>query len=138
MEKSQTMKHFVVKILAVTVLLTAVLSAAACGDRTSSYAMYDFVCEGSMTVTHQPVLGKDSQPMELSDEDVHTLIGLWSSAWKGGQNHACFNYAFQWEDTTIRYCSAFGVFEQEATGLQMKLSREDRETMESLIEGLSA
>ena len=90
-----------------------------------------------MTVTHQPVLGKDSQPMELSDEDVHTLIGLWGSAWKAGQNHACFNYTFQWEDTTIRYCSAFGVFEQEATGLQIKLSREDRDTMDGLIEELS-
>jgi hypothetical protein len=115
-------------LLLVLLTLALILPTVACGENSQSYSYYEFVCDGSMTVTHQGSSG------ELSSEDVRTLLGLWGAPWLFGQDHLCFNYEFQWEDTTIRYCSTFGVFELAATGQQMKLSRDDRKTVKELIE----
>ncbi len=127
-------KKTVATILLIAILAAVALSVSACGSRTSSYAFYEFICEGEMTVT---ALGKNTSPVALGDEDIDTLLGVWGHSWSAKKTAlAVFDYEFQWENTTIRYCSARGIFRLEGTGLEMKADREDRETVERILENL--
>ena len=119
------MKRIVVLWLCAILLLTLV----ACGDRTQSYSYYEFVCEGDMTVTH----GSEAATV-LSDGDEAALLKLWGHAWGAGKANGTFDYEFAWENTTIRYDSARGVFALGGTGMAMKLSREERGTVETILD----
>ena len=120
------MKKTFILCLCLLTALTAVFTA--CGNRTESYAYYEFYCEGDMTVTH----GTESAVV-LSDEDETALLGLWGNAWTVGKVNGTFDYVFAWEDTTIRYNSARGVFRLGDTKQIMELSREEKEIVESIL-----
>ncbi len=121
------------KKAAVLCLLAALLlTLPACGDRTRSYSCYEFVCEGNMTVTH----GSDTAAV-LSEEDEATLLGIWGNAWGIGKAPNSFDYEFSWENTTIHYHSGRGVFRLGDTKQILKLSDEERNTVEKIIERVS-
>ena len=117
------------RLIVFPLLLILVWTAVSCGDRTQSYAYYEFYCEGDMTVTH----GSDTAVV-LSDEDETALLKLWGHAWEVGKVNGTFDYEFAWENTTIRYDSARGVFALDGTGMAMKLSREERGTVETILD----
>lgn len=117
------------RLIVFPLLLILVWTAVSCGDRTQSYAYYEFYCEGDMTVTH----GSDTAVV-LSDEDESALLKLWGHAWEVGKVNGTFDYEFAWENTTIRYDSARGVFALDGTGMAMKLSREERGTVETILD----
>ena len=73
----------------------------------------------------------------LSDEDETALLKLWGHAWEVGKATGTFDYEFAWENTTIRYDSARGVFALDGTGMAMKLSREERDTVEAIIQKIA-
>ena len=108
------------------------LAFTACGDRTRSYSYYEFVCEGDMTVTH----GSEAA-IVLPDEDETALLKLWGNAWAVGKAPDSFDYTFAWENTTIHYNSARGVFRLGDTKQIMKLSAEKRDAVERIIEKLA-
>ena len=114
----------------VVLCLCAVLLLAftACGDRTRSYAYYEFVCEGDMTVTH----GSEAAVV-LSDGDELALLKLWGNAWTVGKAPDSFDYTFAWDDTAIHYNSARGVFRLGDTKQILELSDEERETVEGIL-----
>ena len=115
---------------AIVLCLCAILLPAltACGDRTRSYAYYEFVCEGDMTVTH----GSEAATV-LSDEDEAALLKLWGNAWTAGEAPDSFDYTFAWDDTAIHYSSARGMFRLGDTKKILELSDEERETIEGIL-----
>ncbi len=118
---------------AILCLFAALLLAfTACGDRTRSYSYYEFVCEGNMTVTH----GSDASAV-LSEEDEAALLGIFGNAWEVGKAPDSFDYAFAWENTTIRYHAGSGVFRLGDTEQILKLSDEERHTVEKIIQRVS-
>ena len=114
----------------IVLCLSAILMLAltACGNRTRSYAYYEFVCEGDMTVTH----GSEAAAV-LSDGDELALLKLWGNAWTSGKVNGTFDYTFSWEDTTIHYNSKRGVFRLGDTKKILELSDEERETVERIL-----
>ncbi len=122
------MKKTVILCLFAALLLTLV----SCGDRTRSYSYYEFVCEGNMTVTH----GSDASAV-LSEEDEAALLGIWGNAWEVGKAPDSFDYSFTWENTTIRYHAGSGVFRLGDTKQILKLSDEERNTVERILQGVS-
>ena len=120
------------RLIVFPLLLILVWTAVSCGDRTQSYAYYEFYCEGDMTVTH----GSDTAVV-LSDEDESALLKLWGHAWEVGKVNGTFDYEFAWENTTIYYNSKRGVFRLGDTKQIMELSREERDTVEAIIEKIA-
>ena len=118
------MKKTIVLCLS-TILL---LAFTACGDRTRSYAYYEFVCEGDMTVTH----GSEAAVV-LSDGDEAALLKLWGNAWTVGKAPDSFDYTFAWDNTAIHYSSAKGVFRLGDTKQILELSAEERKTVEGIL-----
>ncbi len=119
------------KKIAVLCLMTVLmLMLAACGDRTQSYAYYEFYCDGDMRIS----CGDASALTPMDEEDIQTLLGLWGHAWKAEKVQCQFDCSFRWENTTIRYDSARGLFALDGTGQIMKLSREERETVETILD----
>ena len=115
-------------------LASLLLTFTACGDRTYAHAYYEFFCEGEMTVTRLP----DSESTTLSAEETDTLLRIWGNPWEGGKVKGTFDYAFTWENTTIRYCSDSGIFQIGDDGAKMILSKEDKATVENIIEAVAA
>ena len=122
------MKKITILFLSVMLLLTM----TACGNGTRAYSYYEFVCEGDMTVTH----GSDTAVV-LSDEDETALLKLWGHAWEVGKATGIFDYEFAWENTTIHYNSKRGVFRLGDTKQILKLSAEERDTVEAIIEKIA-
>ena len=122
------MKKIVILCLSAILLL----AFTACGDRTQSYSYYEFVCEGDMTVTH----GSEASTV-LSEEEETALLKLWGNAWAVGKVPDSFDYTFAWENTTIHYNSARGMFRLGDTKQIMKLSAEERDTVEAIIEKIA-
>ena len=114
----------------IVLCLCAVLLPAftACGDRTQSYAYYEFVCEGDMTVTYGSEVA-----VVLSDGDEAALLKLWGNAWAVGKAPDSFDYTFAWDNTAIHYSSARGVFRLGDTKQILELSDEERETVERIL-----
>ena len=104
------------------------LALSACGDRTRSYAYYEFVCEGDLTVAH----GSEDAAV-LSYEDEAALLKLWGNAWTVGKAPDSFDYTFTWDNTAIHYSSAKGVFRLGDTKQILDLSAEERETVEGIL-----
>ena len=118
------MKKITILCLSAILLLTLF----ACGDGSRSYSYYEFVCEGDMTVTH----GSEASAV-LSDEEETALLKLWGNAWAVGKVPDGFDYTFAWENTAIHYNSARGVFRLGDTKQIMKLSAEERDTVERIL-----
>ena len=118
------MKKIVILCLSAILLL----AFTAGGGRTQSYSYYEFGCEGDMTVPH----GSEAATV-LSDGDALALLKLWGNAWTVGKAPDRFDYTFAWENTAIHYNSARGVFRLGDTKQIMKLSREERDTVERIL-----
>ena len=118
------MKKFTLLCLSALLLLTL----TACGESTRSYAYYEFVCDGDMTVTH------GSEPaVVLSEEDETALLKLWGGAWSAGRVSGSFDYSFAWEDTTVHYNSRRGMFRLGDSKQILELSAEQRDTVERIL-----
>jgi hypothetical protein len=120
------------RLIVFPLLLLLVWTAVSCSAGTKSYAYYEFYCEGDMTVTH----GSDTAVV-LSDEDESALLKLWGHAWEAGKATGTFDYEFAWENTTIHYNSKRGVFRLGDTKQILKLSAEERDTVEAIIEKIA-
>lgn len=116
------------KTIVICLCAVLLLAFTACGDRTRSYAYYEFVCEGDMTVTHG-----SEDAVVLSDGDEAALLKLWGNAWAVGKAPDSFDYTFAWDDTAIHYSSARGVFRLGDTKQILELSAEERETVEGIL-----
>ncbi len=118
------------RLLAFPLLLILAWTAVSCGGRTKSYAYYEFYCEGDMRIS----CGDASALTPMDEEDIQTLLGLWGHAWKAEKVQCKFDCSFRWENTTIRYDSARSMFVLDGTGMAMKLTREERETVETILD----
>ena len=84
-----------------------------------------------MTVSH----GEDLASTVVSDEDIHTLLGLWGKPWTAGKAMlADFDHTFIWENTTIHYASTWGIFSLEGSGQIVKLSGDERKTVNEILD----
>ena len=119
-----------VAIPCLCLLVALLLTFTACGGRTQSYAYYEFYCEGDMRIS----CGDASALTPMDEEDMQTLLGLWGHAWKAENVRCTFDCSFRWDHTTIRYDSAQSLFVLDGTGMVMKLSREEKETVETILD----
>ena len=118
------------KVLVLAALLLTAAGLSSCSS-SSSYACYEFYCEGDMTVSH----GEDLASTVVSDEDIHTLLGLWGKPWTAGKAMlADFDHTFSWENTTIHYASTWGIFSLEGSGQIVKLSGDERKTVNEILD----
>lgn len=118
------------KVAIIGLLAALLLAFTACGDRTYTHAYYEFFCESEMTVTRLP----DSESTTLSAEEIDTLLRIRGNPREGGKVKGNFDYAFARENTTIRYCSDNGVFQIGDDGAKMKLSHDDRKSVETILD----
>ena len=118
------------KVLVLAALLLTAAGLSSCSS-SSSYACYEFYCEGDMTVSCEDVLAA----VQLSDEDIHTLLGLWGKPWTAEKVWSVdFDYTFRWENTTIHYASTWGIFSLEGSGQIVKLFGDERKTVNEILD----